>query len=148
MKIRPGTTHDLPALTAIWRRSVEATHEFLTPSDIDILEPEARQGLAVLELWVAEVDGIAAGFLAMQGNTMEALFIDPEHTGKKLGTEFIAHAQKIRGSNAELRVDVNEQNPAARGFYLSQGFREVGRSETDSAGRPWPLLHLVREPAG
>jgi len=29
-------------------------------------------------------------------------------------------------------------------FYLSKGFRRIGRSETDAMGRPFPILHLAR----
>ncbi|MFO6398493.1 GNAT family N-acetyltransferase, partial [Pseudomonas aeruginosa] len=36
----------------------------------------------------------------------------------------------------------NEQNPQACGFYRHYGFRQTGRSATDSAGRPFPLLHM------
>ena len=40
------------------------------------------------------------------------------------------------------RVDVNEQNPRALGFYLHEGFEVIGRSETDGLGQPYPLLHM------
>lgn len=50
-----------------------------------------------------------------------------------------AHAIGEQGVTA---VDVNEQNVSAAGFYLHRGFEVVGRSETDEAGRPYPLLHL------
>ncbi|WP_233613110.1 GNAT family N-acetyltransferase [Leucobacter edaphi] len=40
------------------------------------------------------------------------------------------------------KVDVNEQNTGALGFYLRQGFVQVGKSELDGDGRPHPLLHL------
>ena len=38
--------------------------------------------------------------------------------------------------------DVNEQNVQAVGFYRHMGFVVVGRSPTDDAGRPYPLLHM------
>jgi putative acetyltransferase len=41
-----------------------------------------------------------------------------------------------------LTVDVNEQNPAACRFYEACGFVVEGRSELDSTGRPFPLLHM------
>ena len=47
-----------------------------------------------------------------------------------------------------LAVDVNEQNEAALGFYRSLGFELVGRSPTDSGGRPFPLLHQKRPASG
>lgn len=43
---------------------------------------------------------------------------------------------------ADGRVDVNEQNFEAHRFYLRYGFMNVGRSETDSAGRPFPIIHM------
>jgi hypothetical protein len=39
-------------------------------------------------------------------------------------------------------VDVNEQNEQALGFYLRMGFEVEGRSELDSTGKPFPLLHM------
>ena len=49
------------------------------------------------------------------------------------------HARELKG---ELTVDVNEQNPAAVRFYEACGFVVEGRSELDSSGRPFPLLHM------
>lgn len=144
MEMRSGEEKDVPALTAIWRASVEATHEFLTPEDVDRLEPEVREALRALQVWVAEEDGVPVGFMGMDGEVIEALFIDPRHRRKKLGARFIEHAQQTRGRDAALRVDVNEQNPGAYAFYRAMGFVMVERSETDSAGRSWPILHLYR----
>lgn len=41
-----------------------------------------------------------------------------------------------------LKVDVNEQNPQAVGFYEKMGYRKVGRSDVDGMGKPYPLLHF------
>ncbi|MDR1611404.1 MAG: GNAT family N-acetyltransferase [Planctomycetota bacterium] len=144
--LRQGAVGDIPVLVDIWWRSVEATHNFLAPDDIAALEPEVRRGLGRLEVWVAELDGVPAGFMMMNGAMIEALFIDPGHRGKMLGTRLISHARELRGRNKELRVDVNEGNPDVLGFYLAKGFKQTGRSETDGAGRPWPLLHMVLPP--
>jgi putative acetyltransferase len=40
------------------------------------------------------------------------------------------------------RVDVNEQNEQAVGFYQRMRFGVEGRSELDSQGKPFPLLHM------
>ena len=40
------------------------------------------------------------------------------------------------------KVDVNEQNEKALQFYLHLGFQVIGRDETDSMGKPFPILHL------
>ena len=49
----------------------------------------------------------------------------------------------VRKGERVLTVDVNEQNPRAHAFYRRYGFVDVGRSEVDSAGRPFPLLHMT-----
>lgn len=46
------------------------------------------------------------------------------------------------------RVDVNEQNEQALGFYRRLGFEVVGRSALDGQGRPYPLLHMSIAMAG
>lgn len=42
----------------------------------------------------------------------------------------------------ELWVAVDEEDPAAVGFYLHYGFVQTGRSPLDGEGRPFPLLHM------
>lgn len=42
------------------------------------------------------------------------------------------------------KVDVNEENPEAIGFYEHFGFKLIGRSELDGSGKPYPILHMER----
>jgi putative acetyltransferase len=146
MHIREAHPSDHDALVGIWLRSVRATHAFLTEDDIQSLLPLVRDGaLADLELWVLTSDeGEPAGFMGLDGKTVEALFIAPEWLRRGGGRMLLDHARSLTGG--PLRVDVNEQNPDAVRFYEACGFAVTGRSEVDSAGRPFPLLHM-REPA-
>ena len=79
--------------------------------------------------------------MGMDGNSIEMLFIHPDHFRRGGGKMLIEHAQSMY---LTVRLDVNEQNPQARRFYESQGFVVSGRSETDGQGRPFPLLHMQR----
>lgn len=83
--------------------------------------------------------GMPAGFLGLRGDKVEMLFVDPARRGQGVGTRLLEHA---RQRHPTLLVDVNEQNPAAHGFYRHYGFWDVGRSVTDDAGRPFPLIHM------
>jgi len=76
------------------------------------------------------------------GSDVAALFLDPAARGRGGGRRLVEHAQALR--DGELTVDVNEQNPAACGFYEALGFVVVGRSPVDADGRPFPLLHMRR----
>jgi Acetyltransferases len=42
------------------------------------------------------------------------------------------------------KVDVNEQNEQAIGFYKYLGFEIIGRSELDGVGKNYPILHMER----
>jgi putative acetyltransferase len=144
--VRPARTADRQRMLEVWERSVRATHDFLTESDVIGLRP-----LVVAELegdavawWVLEAAGMLAGFLGFANDAVEALFIDPDYRGRGGGTLLVDHAQRL--AHGPLAVEVNEQNPAARRFYEALRFVVVGRSPTDSAGRPFPILHMKRMP--
>lgn len=127
-------------LVALWRRSVLATHTFLSVADVDALMSVVRhEVLGNLEVWVLENGGTPIGFMALHQNSVEALFMDPGHRRHGGGRQMLNHARSLKGP---LVVDVNEQNPQALQFYLAEGFQVVGRSELDGGGRPFPLLHL------
>ncbi|BEQ16369.1 acetyltransferase [Desulfoferula mesophila] len=139
--IQPVAPSRYPELLAVWEASVRATHNFLSEADIAALKPlilERYFAAVDLRCAVAE-DGRVLGFVGMAKGKIEMLFIAPEHRGRGIGTLLARHAIERHGVT---KVDVNEQNPQALGFYHSLGFRTVGRSATDGQGRPFPLLHL------
>jgi putative acetyltransferase len=149
MNIRTIRPTDYSTLLDIWERSVRATHGFLTDADIDDLRPDVDVALRseAIGWWIltSANEGVI-GFLGFVDPAIEALFIDPKHHRHGAGRRLVAHAQSL--ATQPLTVDVNEQNPEAVQFYAALGFRIVGRSPTDSAGRPFPLLHMRRsEPA-
>lgn len=141
--IRCADAEMVPELVRVWERSVRASHAFLAESDIAEILPQAREALRSPGVWVAQNAGAAAGFMILDGSMVEALFVDVPFMGKGIGSKLLRHAREIVGRDTELRVDVNEQNPDALAFYLSKGFKQVGRSETDAVGRPFPILHLM-----
>ncbi|MGC3961811.1 MAG: GNAT family N-acetyltransferase [Rhodocyclaceae bacterium] len=141
MQIRPAQQHDHLVLLDIWQQSVRASHDFLSEQDIQSLLPIVRDmALPNLEIWVLCSDGtVPIGFMGLDGNKVEALFIAPSSFGQGGGTLMLDHARKLKGP---LQVDVNEQNPRAAAFYLAHGFSIAGRSSTDAQGQAFPLLHL------
>ena len=148
MRIRRARPADRDSLLELWDRSVRATHDFLSDSDVTGLRPFVAQELAddAIEWWVATLgEERLAGFLGYTPGVIEGLFIDPAFRGLGAGTLLIAHGQLL--AQGPLRVDVNEENSAARGFYESLGFTVVGRSPLDGAGRPFPWLHMARPAA-
>lgn len=128
-------------LTALWRASVEATHDFLGPADVERIAeyvPDALREVPLLAV-ARDASGGALGFAGADGRRLEMLFVASEARGRGVGTALLAHAVLTWGTRL---VDVNEQNPAARSFYEHRGFRVIDRSELDAQGDPYPLLHL------
>ena len=142
MFIRRARRDERPALLDIWLRAVQRTHSFLSADDIEFYYPLVRDSyLPHAELWIAvDAEERPLGFIGLAGSKAESLFVDPDHFGRGVGRALVEHAFRIAGP---LRIDVNEQNSAARAFYGRIGFQEVGRSELDDLGRPFPLIHLA-----
>jgi putative acetyltransferase len=141
VRIRRGTSADLPRALEIWRAAVDATHGFLTPehrAEIDVLVSE--RFLPNAELWLATDDAdVPQGFLVMDGDMIDALFVDPAVHGRGIGTRLVEHALSLAPG---ARVDASEQADNALPFYEARGFVRTGRSDTDPDGRPYPLVHL------
>lgn len=138
--IRRASAADAPRLIEIWERSVRASHRFLDEAAIQGLLPDVRTYLTSgADLWVLAEDDVVTGFMGLTAGKIDALFLAPEATGRGGGRQFVSFARALRG---DLTVDVNEQNPEAQRFYENCGFVVTGRSDTDDAGRPYPLLHM------
>ena len=139
--IRAAQPGDIGRLLQVWLDSVRASHHFLTEADIRALLPIVRDvALPNLELWIlCDDDAATVGFMGLDGPSLEALFIDPSYFRRGGGRLLVEHARRLKGP---LVVSVNEQNPAALGFYLARGFEVIGRSPVDDGGRPFPLLHM------
>jgi putative acetyltransferase len=144
--VAPARTRDRVRMLEVWERSVRATHDFLSEADVAALKPLVKEELErdAIGWWVLESAAAVVGFLGFAGHTLESLFIDPDYRGRGGGTLLVEHAQRLAGG--PLLVDVNEQNAAAWRFYEARGFVVIGRSPTDSGGRPFPILHMRRAP--
>jgi putative acetyltransferase len=148
LRVRHARADDRARLLELWERSVRATHDFLTESDIVGLRPLVAQELAsdAIGWWVlASDDDVPIGFLGFANDAIEGLFLDPDARGKGGGRILVAHAERLASS--PLAVDVNEDNDQARRFYEALGFSVVGRSPVDAGGRPFPIIHMKRPPA-
>jgi putative acetyltransferase len=131
---------EYPALVEIWRSAVRATHDFLEEADFERIESNlASAYFPAVTLIVGEHEGKPVGFAGIAGGYLEMLFVSNDVRGSGIGSALLAEAI---ANNGVTKVDVNEQNPGAHGFYVSRGFAQVRRSELDGDGRPYPILHL------
>ena len=128
------------SLLEVWESSVRATHGFLKEGEVEYLRPFVEQGIREVPLlFCVEENEMSAGFLGMEGDSIEMLFVHADFRGRGIGSTLMREALLLGAS----RVDVNEQNPQALGFYRCFGFEVAARDELDSLGLPYPILHCT-----
>lgn len=134
------TSADYPRLLAIWESAVKATHDFLTEEDFEYYKERMFTYFSQVSLYACRAnDGEPAGFVGVAGTSIEMLFVDDAYRGLGIGRELLRFA--IEHLRAD-RLDVNEQNGQAIGFYTHMGFKPMGRSAHDGEGKNYPLLHM------
>ncbi|AGZ41127.1 GNAT family N-acetyltransferase [Actinoplanes friuliensis] len=78
------------------------------------------EGLFDGQLWVADVGGSVAGFVAVEDDEVTWLYVDPQRYRQGVGRALLRHALAAAGPRVE--VTVLDGNTAALGLYLSEGF--------------------------
>lgn len=138
--IRIATEQDYPMISAVWEASVQATHHFLPEDYFNYIKTILPTFFPAVQLYVWDQPGEGIhGFLGVADHKIEMLFIHPVSRGKGIGKQLALFAI----TNLEAtKLDVNEQNEQAVGFYRHLQFEVTGRSATDGLGKPFPLLHM------
>lgn len=128
-------------LIEVWEASVRSTHHFLTEKDILFFKQLVKgKYIPVVELYIIRnSQNLITAFMGLSDKQIEMLFVHPKEQRKGYGRQLIEFAIHNRHI---FNVDVNEQNVKATSFYLNRGFEVISRDETDSDGKPFPILHL------
>ncbi|WP_230978938.1 GNAT family N-acetyltransferase [Flavobacterium supellecticarium] len=140
MTIVTPSIADYIEITDLWEASVRATHTFLTEADIQYYKPLIlNEYLKAVSLFCTRDHNEIRGFIGLDDDKIEMLFIRPDYRGKGVGKALLDFA--VKKQNAR-KVDVNEQNVQAVGFYEYLGFKTVKREPLDPNGKPFPILSM------
>lgn len=138
--IETPSVQDYVEITEVWEASVRATHTFLSEDDIQYYKPLIlNEYLKAVTLFCTRDQNEITGFLGLDDDKIEMLFIRPDYRGKGVGKALLDFA--ITEKKAR-KVDVNEQNEQAVGFYEYLGFKTVKREPLDPNGKPFPILSM------
>jgi putative acetyltransferase len=118
--IRQYEESDLEAVLSSWESATRLAHPFMT----DEFLAQERKNTAEIYLpntdtWVIEIDEEVVGFIALMGNEVGAIFLQPEHHGKGAGKALMDKARDLHG---DLEVEVFSENTIGRRFYSKYGF--------------------------
>ena len=138
--MRIAVPKDYPKIMEIWESAVKDTHDFLSETDFEYFkEVIPRDYLPNLEVYLISENEEIKGFGAVSENMLEMLFIHNDCRGKGFGKIL---CQFLKEKTGFTKVDVNEQNPQAIGFYEKMGFKKIGKSEKDGSGKDYPIIHM------
>ena len=137
--IRKIKVTDYPRLMEIWESAVLSTHDFLKEEDFLYYKERLPVYFQYVNLFGFEQEGILIGFMGIAEGNLEMLFIDNKYRGAGIGKKLITYAI----DNLQVtKVDVNEQNVQAVGFYEYMGFNIYKRSNLDGEGKEYLTLHM------
>ncbi|WP_040280323.1 GNAT family N-acetyltransferase [Psychroserpens damuponensis] len=140
IQIEPYQEKYREQLLAVWEASVLATHKFLKPSDFKAIKSIVKTiDFSVFGVFCLMDGNKLLGFIGVIDAKVEMLFISPKHFGLGYGKRLMRFAMSFLNAN---KVDVNEQNTSAVGFYKALGFETYERTEKDDQGKDYPLLRM------
>ncbi len=138
---RLATLDDATRLFEVRRKSILE----LAPSGMSVEDAKAwakrltssgmEQKLRELEIWIAELNGVTAGWGAIRGDFLQGLYTAPEYAGQGVGAALLDRLETLmrgRGVNA-VRAEASSN---AKAFYLRRGYRETGLQTPVGA---WPI---------
>ena len=108
-------------------------HPFMTDEFI----ANERKNVAEIYLpntdtWVIKFDEEVKGFIALMGNEVGAIFLQPEFHGKGVGKALMDKAQELHG---DLEVEVFKENSIGRKFYSQYGFEFLEQKLHEPTGQ-------------
>jgi GNAT superfamily N-acetyltransferase len=127
VRVRPLRREDaseVEALAQLWHETKQVAYPYLPLEQGRTLAEDLaflREHLlpACDEVWVAELRGALLGFLALEGECLDRLYVHPDHQGRGVGSALWERALTLRPSGFRLYTHV--ANAQARAFYEARG---------------------------
>jgi len=141
--IREYESADLEEILNTWEAASAIAHPFLSEEFVE----QERQNIPniyipLAETWVWEADGRVVGFIALIGNEVGAIFVEPEFQGAGIGRALMDLARDRRG---ELEVEVFTANAQGRAFYAKYGFELMHEKIHEPSGFEVMRLRLAAD---
>ncbi len=125
-EIRRYVDADFEATVTLWRAVSEATYTFFPP-ELAHTEAEDRAfftaNIAPNELWLATDGETLLGYMALEDDLIDRLYVAVERQRVGVGTLLLDHAKALRRDG--LRLFTHQANTGARCFYEKHGFTAV-----------------------
>jgi ribosomal protein S18 acetylase RimI-like enzyme len=122
--IRLYKTEDFEAITRLWFEAENVAMPKLMArmkyTIEDAREFFLRAVVSENQIWVYERDGVPLGFLAIQGEFIDRLYVEPAYHRQGIGQALLTKARHLLPKHMWLYTHV--ANKMARAFYEKNGF--------------------------
>lgn len=145
--IRIGEREDSQSLADLWCYTAKTAHSYLRPNEVADIADMMIKAYGITELLVFEKRSCPAGYMMLQDNLIQALYVLPRMKRFGIGTQLLEYARNTRGWCQPLRTVVHDGSLEALVFFLKKGFRHEKRETMDGAGLPYVSHHLYLPPA-
>ena len=125
--IREYVEADLESAAKVWLHSGQDEYHYL-PAFLKLDEKKAVDVFRRViqhncKIWIHESRNEISGFMAMDNNSIDRLYIDPAFQRAGIGSMFINYAKELCPNGLVLKT--HQQNKRACDFYEKRGFRPV-----------------------
>jgi len=121
--IRPYREEDFETVARFWFEAVQAAEPELCQRmgyEFNGAREYFKNVVAENQIWVYELDGIPIGFLGIQNEFIDRLYVDPKFHRRGIGLALLDHARTL--SPKHLWLYTNQTNKMSRPFYEKNGF--------------------------
>jgi ribosomal protein S18 acetylase RimI-like enzyme len=118
---------DVDVVAEVWHSAGQKAYTFIETwmsFSLDHATRVLRDSIAVeCDVWVAEIDGVIVGYMALKGSYLDRLYVSPSSQRHGVGTSLFSHAMKLSPTGLELHT--HQKNLPACSFYKKHGLVAV-----------------------
>ncbi len=143
--LRPATPDDVPAIAEIWHDGWHDAHDGHVPDELVAVRGEASFATRAVGLvphtTVAVVDGEVAGFVSIEDDEVDQVFVSSRHRGAGVADALMADAEdRLRAAGVTSAwLAAVAGNARARRFYERHGWTDTGPFEHLAPGPDGPI---------
>ena len=129
--IRDLHSEDIDRVTDLWLDCNIKAHAFI-PAEYWIHNFDmVKSMLPLAEVYVYENENMIYGFVGLNGEYIEGIFVSKECQSCGIGTQLLNH---IKGIRNKLQLKVYQKNTCAVHFYLRKGFEILSEDVDEATG--------------
>ena len=129
--IRKFKKNDINDVMKIWKNENIKAHKFIPNEYWESNYKYVKEILPVAEIYVYVIEKTIIGFIGLNKNYIEGIFIDTNNQGNGIGTLLL---NKVKETQNTLTLNVYKKNTHAIHFYKKNGFIITNENIDENTG--------------